>query len=189
MIDLNQTLRPKLNSSAVKKALLDPETFATVLQAICLIQYGDECYTLPSTELYLRLKDDFGVWPCEEAENKIQAIMLATSTEEFYEDPDFFRSVVHTLIGGDPQLDTLEDMTLSEIYWAIYEVELNHGEEELSDAIKRLISREVMDEAEEYTGLDELRPNYVLRAVGDYRRQLIEQFKAVGINRPDLPTV
>ena len=187
MLDLAPFPKEKLNRKAIQKALLDPETFATVLHAVCLIQYGEEIYDLASAELYLRLKEDFGVWPCEECENKLQAIMRATESEVFYEDLEVFRSIVHTLLDGDPEIDTLEDMTLTDIYWAVYEVELNHGEEELSDEIKRLVAREVGEEADDYTGLDELRPNYVLQGVAQLRQELAAQLRQIGLKDADLP--
>lgn len=178
-----------LDKKAVAAALLDAGTFATVLHIICLKTYGEDIYEVDPLELYIRLEEDFGVRLCEENENKLQAIILSTATDAFYDDDRVFRAVANTLIEGDPGFEELEDLTVSEIYWAVYEVELNHDEAELSMEIQRLIAKEVDEEADDTPGISELRPNYVLREMAEFRRRLYNQLVKIGIKGVALPPI
>lgn len=189
MLEIPEIKKKDINKKAVADALVNPETFATVLHAVLLTFYGEDIYELPSTELYMRLKEDFGAKPCEEAENKIQAILLATDTDDFYEDPTVFRHVTLTLLGGDPSFESFSQLSVPEVFWAVYEVtELNHGEAELSETIKDMIGREIAGEAEECID-DETKPNYVIRAMVEFRNDLSRQLKACGFTGFTLPHV
>jgi len=121
--------------------LADTETTATVLHMIILAAYGDEVYgsiehdieQAEPVELWLRLKEDFSVNIPESNENKVNALMLALSTEAFYDDPLAFISICNALYSGDLGdlvNGALEDLTMSEMLWGIYEVELNRGDSE-----------------------------------------------------------
>jgi hypothetical protein len=76
--------------------LADTETTATVLHMIILAAYGDEVYgslehniePADPVELWLRIKEDFSVNVPESNENKLNALMLALSTDAFYEDQE-----------------------------------------------------------------------------------------------------
>ena len=181
--------KPVLDPTAVAAAILDDNTFATVLHVICLSAFGEDIYDVDPLEIYARLQDSFGALLSETNEQKLQAILLATSTDAFYEDERAFMAVCNTLLNGDPGFESLDDLTVAEIYWALYEVELNHGEEEVSPAIRNLIAREVDEEAEDSTGLEELRPNYVLKEMAEHLSNLRKQLRAIGIRDFDLPAV
>lgn len=184
--------KEKLNRQAVAAALADTATFATILHVVCILSYGEEIYNIEPMELYLRLEEDYHAKLSQENENRLQAILLATATDAFYEDERAFRATVNTLLDGEPGFDTFDDLTLEEIFWAIYEVELNHDEEAFSPVIEALIEREIREEGEEpddYNGIEEFRPNYVVRALADYRRKLGAQLKAIGVKDVVLPPV
>lgn len=181
--------RPTLNPKAVSAALLDAATYATVLHVILLSQYGEDIYEVDPIELYARLKDDFGVQLPEANEQRIQAILLATSTDAFYDDVRAFVATCNTLLAGDPGFEDMDELSVAEIFWGLYEVELNHGEEEPCPEIQALIAKEVDEEAEDSTGVEELRPNYVLRELAEHRTNLRKQLVAIGIRDFDLPSV
>ncbi len=181
--------KPSLDPKGVAAALMDDATFATTLHVICLVQYGEETYAVDPLELYARLAEDFGATISDENENKLQAIILATATDAFYEDVRAFVATCNTLLNGDPGLETLDELTCTEIFWALWEVELNHGEEEVSPEIARLIGREVDEEADDSGDVLGLRPNYVLREMADHRRDLRKQLISIGVKDPELPPV
>lgn len=181
--------KPILDKTACAAAILDDDTFATVLHIICLSEYGEDIYEVDPLEVYARLQDSFGAQLSQTNEQKLQAILLATSTEAFYDDERAFAAVCNTLLNGDPDFDGIGDLTVAEIFWALYEVELNHGEEEVSPAIRNMIAREVEEEADDSTGHEDLRPNYVLRELAEHVNSLRKQLRLIGIRDFDLPPV
>lgn len=181
--------KPTLDPKGVAAAILDDATFATTLHVICLVQYGEDIYTVDPLELYARLNEDFGAVLSEENENKLQAILLATSTEGFYDDVRAFQAVCNTLLNGDPGVESLEELTVTEIFWAMWEVELNHGEEEVSPEIANLIAREIDEEGDDSSDVMGLRPNYVLRELAEHRKSLRKQLISIGVKDPELPPI
>lgn len=176
-----------LNKKEVYKALSDDETYATVLHAICLLTYGEEMYTLDSLELYARLQDDFGVAPTEENESKLMSMIIAVSTPYFYHDLEVFKTISTVLTSGDTGLTDLEieEPSLLEIFWALYEVGLNAEELDFSKKISKYLAREVAEEAEE-TGMEaqdvKEDTNEILY---ERARDLTEQLALIGF--PDVP--
>ena len=182
--------KPVLDPKAVAAAILDDATFATVLHVICLASFGEDIYEVDPIELYARLQDTFGAQLSETNEQKLQAILLATSTDAFYEDERAFMACCSSLLGGDPGFEGLDDLTVAEIFWALYEVELNHGENEVSPAIRSIIAREVEEEADDSTGsIEELRPNAVLKELAAQRKILVGQLRAIGVRDFEVPPV
>lgn len=175
--------------------LADTETTATVLHMIILAAYGDEVYgdieksieAMDPVELWLRVKEDFSVNVPESNENKINALMLALSTEAFYEDPLAFISISNALYSGDlgDLIDgVLEDLTVSEMLWSIYEVELNRGQSQgFSISINNLIDEIIKNEAEENEDLEvkEVVPYYE-RFVGEMRDDMLIQMRTLGVD-------
>lgn len=130
------------------RLLADPETFGSVILTIALSKYKEDTFNKDSMALILDLEDDFRVKMPEEGENKLKAMLLATHTQIFQQDPEAFRGICLTLWSGDPQIEYAEPLTLIEIIWAIFEVRSCHGNEiELSPGIQALISQATEDEA------------------------------------------
>ena len=173
-----------LNKKEVFLALTDPDTFATVLHAILIKTYGDEINDIDPVEIFLRLGEDYGAEPCEEVENKIQAILLATTTDVFYNDPDAFTAVCETLANGDPGMEQLEQLTLAEVIWGVYEVELNHPGAEMSKQVHKLVQQTVEAEAEEAGDYQ-----YIFNYLHEQRDALKHQLEKVGFKDVQLPPV
>ncbi len=120
--------------------LRESSTLATPLLLICLSAYGDEVFgdhekgiePMDPVELFVRLEEDFRAELPEAVENRINAIYFALSTDAFYEDPLAFMSVAASLADGDigdmPD-GMMEELTLPEALWAIYEVGLNRDDD------------------------------------------------------------
>jgi hypothetical protein len=139
-------LKHQLDPRMVHRLLTDTATFGTVLQVICLIQYGEDIFAADPLDLYARLQDDFGAEMPEDNENKLNAIMMATSTDLFYEDAEAFRGICNSLSEGDPGFLDLDPLTLPEVFWGMFEVELHREPKEVSPAIHRLIQQAMVHE-------------------------------------------
>lgn len=175
--------------------LADTETTATVIHMIILAAYGDEVYgsleqniePADPVELWLRIKEDFSVNVPESNENKVNALMLALSTDAFYEDPLAFISIGNALYSGDLGdlvNGALEDLTMPEMLWSIYEVELNRGDSEgFSISIDRLIDEIIRNEAEDNEELEEAEVvPYYEKFVSEMRDDMLIQMRMLGVD-------
>jgi hypothetical protein len=194
-------MRPLPFSLEEAAALLgDSDTFATVLHIIILSAYGEEVYGDPENdippmdilEIIARLEEDFRTSIPVENENRINAIRLAVSTDAFYEEPEAMAAIASSLYNGD--LDDivngfLEDVTIPEILWATYEVELNREEpSEFSPACLRFIEKQIEEEREEHIDesvdtLPEILP-YHAKFVNAQKAMLETQLAKLGISLP-----
>jgi hypothetical protein len=182
----------KLDAKSVFLALSDPNTLATTVHIILLSSYGEAIYDTDPIDLYLRLEEDFGVKPTEEIENRINAILMATSTDLFFNDPQAFTAVCETILNGDPGLDVLDPLTLPEIMWGIYEVELNRTPAHMSKSVERIIHEAMETEAgdpetEDLFGSDSY--GYLMRFLEEQREVLRTQLENLGLPAVDLPPI
>lgn len=174
--------------------LADPETPATVLHAIALAAYKDELYgdadkgveQMDPVELWVRLEEDFRTTIPEENENKLNALMFAISTDAFYEDPTVFTAVCMALYEGDlgdMVEGTLEDLTVPEMLWGIYEVELNRDDQpDFMPGVRAVMDSTIAEEAEENEQLEEVEVvPYYERFVDDMRLDLLEGLRKLGV--------
>lgn len=130
--------------AACSELLESPSTTATVIHAIALAAYGDLLYSADPVELFALLEEDFKCQIPNEAENRLNAILLAVNTDAFYHDVEAFESIADALHSGDigDAVDGLfEQLTLPELLWALYEVELNRDHpQQFSASVGKLIS-------------------------------------------------
>tara|TARA_B100000579_G_scaffold95302_1_gene75422 strand:- start:77 stop:637 length:561 start_codon:yes stop_codon:yes gene_type:complete len=181
---------PDLNKKEVFKALSDDATYGTTAHVISLATFGEKVYEMDPLELFMALQDEYKMEISDEVCEKLQAILLATTTDAFFEDPVAFRAISNTLIEGDPGFDGFDNLTVPEILWAIYEVELNHEEMEFSPAVSKLIEKELEEEVEDIDEVEEaIQVPYYHRAIRALRSELAEQLEAVGFANHELPSV
>lgn len=124
-----------------KELLADEnDTSATTLHFILLATFGVELYGDPENEieqldpveLWAKIQDEYGIDIPESAENKIQALIMGLETDMFYEEPEVLAAVANALYTGDlgDLVDgVMETPTLSEIFWAAFELGLNRDSE------------------------------------------------------------
>jgi len=182
----------KLNRDNVIKALLNPETYATVLYAILLLEYED-LHEVDSLELYARIKDDFYVEMPEENENKLQAILTVVTTPYFYADVQTFTSICKTLVDGDPGVADFDfdDASVLELLWGTYEVELCEDDRQglhYAPAIESYILERVQEEAldDEDLEAEEVIPSYETTIVSMIL-EVKTQLEAVGFKNVTMP--
>lgn len=176
-------------------ALSNPDTFGTVLHLIVLSAYGDELYGDPDNgvdpldpvELYARIKEDFRVELTEEGENKLQAILLAVSTDAYFDDVSAFVAISHTLTNGDLGdlvNGFLEEISVPEFMWGAYEVLLNRDDQpEFSAAVQREIQNIVASESDEEDSAQEgASGSYYQRYVDNQKLELAQQLTDLGLD-------
>jgi hypothetical protein len=168
--------------------LSDPETCGSVLLAIALSKYKEQAFTVDPMSLILDLEDDFRTTLPEDNENKLKAILMATETPIFQQDPEAFRSICITLWNGDPQIGFNETLTLSEAIWGMFEVKTCYGELSLGPGIQRMV--EVLSD-EEVTDPEEHEDpyNHIKAAVQERYGVWREQMLGLGVNPQDLPVL
>lgn len=172
----------------------NPETSATVLHALILNAYGDDVYGDPEEgippmdpiELWASIDEDFRTRIHENNENKLNALVMAVSSDAFYFDPQVFVAVCMALYDGDlgdMVSGVMEDLTLPEILWGIYEVELNRDDQpEFAPSVARLIDAAIASEAEERDeSITSVLPYYE-NIVEDKRMDLFSELKAIGVD-------
>ena len=179
----------KLDPKVVYRLISDDGTFATVLHIICMVAYGEEIYQVDPLELLIRLEEDFGVRVTDDNENKLKAILIGTSTDIFYEEPEGFRSICETLTNGDPGIEVMDTLTISEVAWALYEIELSHGPGEFRPEVLRIIEQVISSEAidpEDGTDVDPY--EYIWAYIKEVHQTLTGQLIELGIPPSDIPS-
>lgn len=180
---------------AVGDLLSDPDTTATALLVIVLRAYGDAVFgdeeqgipPMDPLELWQNLKDDFHAQTCEENENRLNAIMLALSSDAFYDDVEAFTAISSSLEDGDlgdTVTGELEQLTVPEILWAIYEVELNRDDkQDFVPGIIALIERTMAAEADDLEDSINTTPMaYWENFLSNKRAQLMEELRILGVD-------
>ena len=172
------------------KALSDDATFGTTAHVIAIATFGEEIYEMDPLELFVELERHYKVEVSDEVCEKLQAVMLATTTDAFYEDATAFRAIANTLIEGEPGFDGFDNLTVPEIMWSMYEVGLNHPGAPFSNQVSKLIEKELDEEVEDMDELTEaIELPYYHKALRSLKIELAEQLDAVGFDNHELPTV
>jgi hypothetical protein len=118
-----------LDKEATKELLESEEVYATTVRAILNAAYGEQIYDVDVIEIYMDLESDFDIKLDVETENKINALLFAvTFPSEFFTEEEAFVGVGNSLLGGDVGDEIsvmLDDLTVAEMLWALYEVEIN----------------------------------------------------------------
>ena len=184
--------KPALDQKAVYRAITDDATCATVLHIIALSQYGEDIYTIDILELLARLEEDFGGRVTEDNESKLNAIILAVSTDMFYQDTEAFRAICNTMLSGDPGLGEFDELTLPEILWGIWEVGVNREPGDFSPAIKKIIDHASSTEyasPEDTTLPDDPDAGYgyAQNIMDTQKTHLEHQLFQIGVDPQDLP--
>lgn len=180
-------LDPKIFKEA-GNLLTEDATFGTVAHIIAHMAFGDEMYAMDPLELFQNLEEEYRVQMSEDVQQKLQAVLLAVSSDAFFQDPEAFRAICNTLVEGDPGFLTFDDLTIPEILWSSYEVSLNHPGADFSPQVEKLIDRELKEEGEDLDSLEEAENvPYFDRAVNSLRDEFAEQLDRLEIDSGQLP--
>lgn len=179
---------------AARAVLRDPSASATAKHAIILAAYPQELYgdeeegipALDPIEIWMNVEEDFRVTIPEQTENKVNAIMTAISTNAFFDRVEPFAAICSALYAGDMD-DVIDqqfhDLTLPEILWGIFEVEINReGVTDFEPTIEAFILGRVNEEAEEQQlGNPNQLISYNERFVGEMKRDMLKELASIGI--------
>lgn len=134
------------------KLLADDDTFATVIMAILLPQYGDALFEMDSALLFKTIEEDFMCKLSEESENRINAAITCMTTDLFYTNLHMFKSIALAFnegdIGGIPDGED-EELDAGEALWAMMEASLLTDED---DAPRKEYSKEIMQYVDSLIG-------------------------------------
>ena len=189
---------------AAGRLLASDDTKATVLLVIALAAYGPtdvmgDAETgeepVDSIELWTRFEEDFHIKIPEKSECRLLALIEAMSSESYFDDPNVFASISNALTTGDIG-DALEgvlnDLTVPEVLWGVFEVELNRGDgQEFGHAVVALMNAVSSDEKEDPgEGRDELPKQesqmYFGRFVNEQVEDLERQLRELGVPDKDI---
>ena len=178
----------RIDAKAAYLRLTDDATFATVLHILAHAACGEDLYELDVLEVFLRLEETFNARLTLNNENKLNAILTAVTTDAFHGDPEAFRAICNSLSEGDPGVGLMDDLTVPEILWGVYEVELNADAETFAPQVQTLIQSEMQAELGDPDV--ELDPtSYVFNSLQEQRTALAAQLQEIGLSGFDLPPV
>ena len=116
----NQTSREKL-----KNALVDEKTFATVLLAILIDDYGTDFFEWEPETLTIQVLEDYGVYIPEDNLDKIWGLVTALTTDKFYNEIEGFHIITKALTDTGASFSNVIPPMPEDMAWAITEVILN----------------------------------------------------------------
>lgn len=178
-----------LEREVSSRLLADPETSATALHVIVLTAYGDALYgdeeqdmpPLDPVLLWTLLREDFRVTVPECNENKLNALITAITTDAFYENEEVFVATCLALYNGDMGdmvTGIMEDVTLTEAMWGIFEVALNRNDDlDFSPAIVTRIQSEMRESMEE----SDQPFAYFVRDMIEGKTQIVKELALLGV--------
>lgn len=175
-----------MDKSAAAELLSDDSTFATIAHIIAYGTYGDDTYSMDMLELFQNLSDDYKTQMSQDVCQKLQAIVLASTTDAFFQDKEAFRAICNTLIEGDPGFMIMDDLTVIEILWSTYEVSLNHPGSEFLPGVQSLIDKELREEGVDSEEEAEEMPYYD-RAMDSLTASFKKQLMKLGLDANALP--
>lgn len=158
--------RPELDIGKCRVAVGDPDTPGFVLLTIALWSFGDRVFGDPEfgveqmdpSEMWAEFNEIFGTWVSEEGENKLNALILALVTPNFYTDVETFCAVANALFDGDlgDMVDgVFEEPSVIEMMWATLEVELARDDADeippFSHKVHDFMSRKLKEEQEDHS--------------------------------------
>lgn len=101
--------------------LVDPNAFASVLVMVLVDEFGTEFFSWEPETLTLEIQDRWKVSLPEKNSDKVWALVLHLTTNEFTRNVDAFMHICNSLSGDGASFDTYELPTATEICWGVTE--------------------------------------------------------------------
>ena len=177
----------KLDEGKIRVALGDADTPGLVLFTIALHWFGPAIMGDPEegveqmdmAEVWAGLNSRYGTWVTEEGENRLNAIIAGLQDGMFWRDINTFMAVSTALYDGDlGDLITtgFEDLSSTELMWAILEMELAWDSEETPEYsldIQQFIERVLEEEQDDhYVSATEVEKAYL---------RMLDQLEELGV--------
>jgi hypothetical protein len=122
----------------VKSMSADTAMASTLLIGL-LDAHGQDALSWSGSTVEMELKDSPGVDLSDVAMERLQALILALSTDRFHNDPAIFSRVCLALSGEAADFSTVESVDPESLAWGVVEVSLHLGAEPYSDDVRRFI--------------------------------------------------
>jgi hypothetical protein len=131
--------------TAFRKALENPDSFATVLLALLIDEYSTDIFEWEPQALTMQIKDDFHLDLPQKNSDKIWALIVSMTTNQFFQNPEIFLNVCKTLAHGEADFAIFRPVTPEEMSWGVTEVVVNNppakemGNTEFSDEVSSMV--------------------------------------------------
>jgi hypothetical protein len=122
-----------------RAALQNPETLATVINAIVRRQYDDQAYDWDPTTVVLELRDDFKAEIPSQVIDRWCAIQVVMTSNAFFQKIDAFLNICNTLSSGAPLFQVFDPVDTEEAAWGLTEVALNREMLPLSNTVENYL--------------------------------------------------
>lgn len=183
-----------INKDLAANLLRDPNTSAVTLFVIAVKTVGEENMftvdedtgysdSIDPLELLSELEDQFRTSIPPENENRLNALLMAFTSNLYFDDPIAFTSIsmaIHSGDLGELVNGVMEDLTIEEILVAKMEIELLIEPQEFSTSVQKLIHASIKDLAEEdgegavVKTLDNV--------IEEQRAQIIRELHSIGLD-------
>lgn len=124
---------------AKRQALESPDTFASVIHAIIIQQYGEAAYDWDALTIAMEVKQDFDADISPQALDRFCALQVVMANDSFFKRVDAFMGICNTLTEGSPFADMFNQVTTEELAWGIAEVSLNREILPISYGVRKYI--------------------------------------------------
>ena len=113
-----------MSNETFRELFSDPEAPATALLMALIDTFGTECLNWESQTLWLEIESAWRVKPPQEVRDKVNALVVLMTTNQFYTNLDAFSAVCSALYGrgADPQYHDFPGV--HEMCWAVTETHL-----------------------------------------------------------------
>ena len=135
-----------LDRDKITKILSSTSTYATILLIIAIDSFSTECLEWEPDALVAELEDDYGVKMPQINKDKLNALILALTSDMFYTDPLVFWYSCNVLSGIPVNLQSGSDEpTSEEVAWGSVEVALidmqdgDNRQPEYSDDVRTMV--------------------------------------------------
>jgi hypothetical protein len=115
----------------------DPQSYATTLVALGLHDFGTEIFDLEPETIEEELRHRYGVTIPPVNRDKLFALLVALSTDQFYQSVTAFMHISNALNNSRIDFDTFDPVTPEEMAWATTEVTLNDPPEKDEELASR----------------------------------------------------
>lgn len=204
-----------IDRKAASELLRSPDTMTVPLIVILLSAYGDAIFTEDPLVIYSNVIDDFRAQMPEELENRFNAAITAMTTDTFFNTPEIFAAITGAINDGDigdivegtfdasqaREASGFDTVTGAEMLWAINEVGILRGEddiaEQLSPAVRKYVEDTIANEAEDSSDIDPETDTieeaetdtYYMRFIREQNAELSKQLRSLGIARAHIKEI
>lgn len=135
--------------AAFSKVFEDPGTYASTMLVACMDITGTaEFMNWDPESLKADIKDSIGHSISQRNSDKLQSLLLAITTDQFYRSLESFIAICNGLTGAGVDFRSFDPATVEEMAWAATEVRLNESKQpsDFNDEIKVYVGIEAARE-------------------------------------------